>query len=318
MKKHIASFIHAAHSSMKRYNRLMLDDTGHSPGSVRVTWLGTAGAFMTDGTTGILIDPYVSRFGWRTIAFGSPLEPKHALVREWAARLGGEKTAAVIVSHSHFDHAADAPCFSLETGAPLIGTESTINIGRGSGVPEGRLISVKPGQTMKFGNFTVRFVESAHGPAFLGRIPYPGTIDNPLVPPAPANRYRLGGVFSLLVSHPSGTILHHGSAGFLPGMYDGIRADAVLLGITGREDTDTYLKQVALKTGARLVIPIHQDNFTRPLENGMSFLPTAGFGEFCACAEKYRDAFSLRTLPMGKAVRILPLNDDAAPRGPIR
>ena len=325
MKKKIASFLLALFplictgcGDSDLYNSLMFRDQAPSPGSVRVTWLGTAGMLITDGTTSILIDPYVSRFGMCTIAFGTPLEPDRALIRKWADSLGVKNIAAVIVSHSHFDHAVDAPYFARAAGAPLIGTESTMNVGRGAGLPERQLTSVKPGRTMKFGAFTVRFIESAHGPAFLGRIPYPGTIDRPLLPPAAAREYRLGGVFSLLISHPLGTILHHGSAGFLPEMYDGITADAVFLGITGRKDTDTYLRQVVLKTGARLVVPIHQDNFFKPIEDGMSFLPTAGFGEFCKTAKNHRSAFSLRTVPIGKSTMILPLNDTAVPRGPVR
>ncbi len=328
MKKIIASFllallaplVSAGCGDMDLYNSLLIPEPPPVQGSVRMTWLGTAGVLLTDGKTGILIDPYVSRFGMRAIALGSPLEPDRALIKKWCGDLAGDgqKIAAVIVSHSHFDHAADAPFFALETGAPLIGTESTMNIGRGAGLPERLLLAVKPGRTMEFGDFTVRFIESAHGPAFLGRVPYPGMIDAPLVPPAAASRYRLGGVFSLLISHPSGTILHHGSAGFLPGMYDAVRADAVLLGITGREDTDNYLDQVMTGTGARLLVPIHHENFFKPIAGGMSFLPTAGFNEFCKTAAKRRSAFSLHTVPLGKAVAILPLPASARTRGPAR
>jgi L-ascorbate metabolism protein UlaG (beta-lactamase superfamily) len=300
------------------YGRLMLSKTERSTASVHATWLGTAGVLITDGKTNILIDPYVSRFGIGKIVFSTPLEPDRVLIREWTEKLGGRKIAAVIVSHSHFDHAVDAPYFALEAGAPLIGTESTMNIGRGAGMPESRLIAVKPGRTMKFGDFTVKFIESVHGPAFLGRIPYPGTIDRPLVPPAAASEYRLGGVFALLIKHPSGTILHHGSAGFKPGMYDGTTADVILLGIAGRGDTDTYLENVVLKTHARLIAPVHLDNFSKPLAEGMSFLPLVKYGEFCRKVEKYRSVFTMRTMPFCKEVAILPPDASLAPHGAVR
>jgi L-ascorbate metabolism protein UlaG (beta-lactamase superfamily) len=261
--------------------------------------------YITDGETGLLIDPYVSRFGMRNIAFGSPLLPNRDLIRKWADKLGRENINAVIVSHSHFDHVADAPYFASEANAPLIGTQSSLNVGRGAGLAESKLIVVKPGQTMKFGNFTVKFIESSHGPTFLGRVPYPGTIDKPLVPPAKASDYRLGGVFSLLITHPYGTILHHGSAGFKPGMYDDTMADVLLLGIGGRGDTDQYLENVVLKTRARLVIPVHFDNFFKPLEDGVSFLPMVNFDEFCRKAEKHRPAFTIRTIPFCEEAVIL-------------
>jgi L-ascorbate metabolism protein UlaG (beta-lactamase superfamily) len=171
---------------------------------------------------------------------------------------------------------------------------------------------------MSFGDFTVTFIESVHGPAVLGRVPFPGTIDKPLVPPAAAVKYRLGGVFSLLIKHPAGTILHHGSAGFKPGMYDGISVDILLLGISGRGNTNQYLENVALKTRARLVVPIHADNFFKPLEDGMSFLPTVKFGEFCSKAEQHRAIFTVRTMPLCKEITALPLEAAIAPDGALR
>ena len=291
----------------KHYESLLLDSDGPGQGGVSLTWLGTAGTFITDGKTGILIDPYVSRFSLGTVAFRLPLKPDRALIRNWVDKLGRGKITAVIVSHSHFDHAADAPYFAIEADAPLVGTESTLNVGRGAGVVENKLIAARPGQTMTFGDFALTFIESVHGPAVLGRVPFPGTIDKPLVPPAAAGKYRLGGVFALLIAHPAGTILHHGSAGFKPGMYDGIYADVVLLGISGRGDTDQYLENIALKTRARLVVPIHLDNFFKPLQDGMSFLPTVKFGEFYSKANQYQAAFRIRTIPLCREVTLLPL-----------
>lgn len=283
-----------------------MEKTGLSQNAVRVTWLGTAGVFITDGETGILIDPYVSRFGMSRIALGLQLSSNRDLVRQWVAKLGKENINAVIVSHSHFDHVADAPYFAMETNAPLIGTQSSLNVGRGAGLAEDKLMVVKPGDTLQFGKFNVKFIESQHGPAFLGRIPFPGTIDKPLVPPAKASDYRLGGVFSLLITHPSGSILHHGSAGFKPGMYDDTTADVLLLGIGGRGDTEQYLQDVALKTRAKLVVPIHFDNFFKPLDDGMSYLPMVKFDEFYQKAEKHQSEFTVRTLPFCKEVVILP------------
>jgi L-ascorbate metabolism protein UlaG (beta-lactamase superfamily) len=275
--------------------------------SVNITWLGTAGVLVSDGETGILIDPYVSRFGFFKIAMGLRLQPKKALIKSWTAHLGASLVGAVVVSHSHFDHCLDAPYFAMETGAFLAGSESTLNAGRGASLAEERLKAVKPGQTITLGAFTLTFIESIHGPAFLGRVPYKGTIDKPLVPPRAAKDYKLGQTYAILISHPFGTILHHGSAGFIPGMYDGITADVVLLGIVGRGDTETYLTNIPVKLGARLVIPIHFDNFFVPLEKGLRILPSAHFREFCAVADMHSDSFELKTLPLGEKVAILPV-----------
>jgi L-ascorbate metabolism protein UlaG (beta-lactamase superfamily) len=271
-----------------------------------VTWLGTAGVLVSDGTTGILIDPYVSRFGLCRVIFGMKLHPDRDLIRQWVARTGSVPIRAVVVSHSHFDHALDAPFFARETGAPLVGSQSTRNIGLGAGLPGTQVVAVQPGRTMTLGAFTLTFLESAHGPALFGRVPYPGTVEEPLIPPRPAGDYRLGTTFSILITHPCGTILHHGSAGFVPGMYAGVRSDVVLLGITGRGDTREYLAQVPLQVRARTLVPIHFDDFFQPLEEGLSFLYTSHFAEFCATAGEA--GLAVRTLPVGEPVRVLPLD----------
>jgi L-ascorbate metabolism protein UlaG (beta-lactamase superfamily) len=278
--------------------------------NVCLTWMGAAGVLISDSNTSILIDPYVSRFGLFKIALGLPLRPDVETIKKWIARLGLQKSRlqTVIVSHSHFDHCLDAPFFALETDAVLMGSESTLNVGRGAGLAEKNLKIVKPEQTIKVGTFTLKFIESAHGPVFLGRVPYPGIIDKPLFPPCPAKNYKLGKTFSILISHPSGTIMHHGSAGFIPGMYEGTKADVVLLGIAGRGDTRKYLKNVPLKLGARIVIPIHFDNFFIPLERKIKNLPGLRLREFLSVAKNNCSGFELKILPIGKKMAILPLD----------
>ncbi|MCU0844695.1 MAG: MBL fold metallo-hydrolase [Spirochaetes bacterium] len=150
-----------------------------------VTWMGTAGFLVADGRDSFYIDPYVSRYSLFRVLAGLPLPPRVDLVRRWIGLTGGASARAVIVSHSHFDHALDAPFFARETGAVLVGAESAANVGRGAGLGERSIKSVRPGDAVRVGAFTVRFVESVHGFGLFGRTPYPGAIEKPLSPPAP-------------------------------------------------------------------------------------------------------------------------------------
>lgn len=285
----------------------MKTNNAGKPGSISITWLGTAGVHLSDGETGILIDPYVSRFGMMRIGLGLSLKSDREMVRDWADRLGAEKIRAVLVSHSHFDHSVDAPFFAEYTGASLVGSESTLNIGRGAGLPDSRLRPVTPGRPIRVGAFSVTFIESRHGPVLFNRVPYPGIIDRPLALPAPATAYRLGGVFGILISHPAGTILHHGSAGFIPGMYDRTRAEVLLMGIAGRGDTVEYLNEVALKVAPKFLVPIHHDDFFKPIEKGFYPLRNARYAEFIRTASRHA-SITATLLPLARTVTILPLN----------
>ncbi|MBN2160513.1 MAG: MBL fold metallo-hydrolase [Spirochaetes bacterium] len=275
--------------------------------NVTITWLGTAGVHLSDGDTSLLIDPYVSRFGMLRVGLGLPLRADQDLIRQWAGRLGSDNIGAVLVSHSHFDHSVDAPFFALHAGAPLIGSESTLNVGRGAGLPEKLLKPAMPGRQFRVGSFSITFIESGHGPVLFNRVPYPGTIDSPLALPARAAAYRLGGVYGILVKHPSGTILHHGSAGFIPGMYERTRADVLLLGIAGRGNTERYLNEVALKIAPQILIPVHHDNFFKPMEKGFYPLGNARIDEFIRTAAKHA-SLTITLLPFARQVSILPLN----------
>lgn len=287
--------------------RSRLIDADQSVGrGIFLTWLGTAGVLVDDGSTGILIDPFVSRQSLLRVVLGMRLPPDRGLIRHWADSLGCRDIKAVVVSHSHYDHVLDAPYFAMETGAPMAGSSSALNVGRGAGILEERLIEVRGGSQLRLGDFKVGFVESRHGPAFLGRVPWEGEIGRPVAPPASAGDYRCGAVFSLTLEHPWGTLVHHGSAGFAPGMYEGMHADLILLGISGRGDTQAYLSQVTDRIRPGTIIPIHFDDFFAPLADGMRIMRTARLGEFVSSAEGRHVHCAVRTAPIGSRVRVLP------------
>lgn len=265
-----------------------------------LTWMGTAGVLIEDDHDGILIDPYISRPGLLSVVLGLSLKPDRDAIEKWLTRPGTKNIRAVLVSHSHFDHCLDAPFFALKTNALFIGSKSALNAARGVPLDESGLKEADIGRDIKIGAFTLRFIESAHGPAFLGRVPYPGTIDRPLTGRHSARDYKLGQTYSILITHASGTILHHGSAGFINGMYDGITSDIVLLGIGGRGHTQTYLENVPLKLNAKIVIPIHFDNFFVSLDRKMKNLPGVNFQEFLTTAGKYGNRFQLKIISVGE------------------
>ncbi|HOA13611.1 MAG TPA: MBL fold metallo-hydrolase [Myxococcota bacterium] len=292
--------------TFKRYLSLLVDKPPARPGDgINVTWLGNAGVHVTDGITGFLIDPFVSRYGMLRVALGLGMPPMQDVIAKWAATFDPALVGAVIASHSHYDHALDAPFFARLFDAPLVGTESTANIGRGARLSDDFIKVVGHADTMEIGAFKITFLESVHGPALFNRVPYPGVITSPLVSPAGARGYRMGGVFGIVIQHPAGTLVHHGSAGYDRDMYAGHHADVVLLGIAGRAGTSTYLKNVVDALGARTVIPIHFDNMFHPVSTSFRFMPAVHFDEFLDVCLQTRPNMNVSTLPVGRPVGLL-------------
>ena len=241
-------------------------------GSVTATWFGVTALLLSDGEHALMIDPFFTRPGGLLhFLLNGEIAPDAQLIADSLHKAGVQHLDAVLVSHSHFDHAMDAGVVARLTGATLLGSESTANIGRGSSLPQAQIRVIKPGEALRFGSFTVTFIESRHAGATGGKPT--GDITQPLTPPAHYLDYKLGGTYSILVQHPSGTLLHHGSAGFLPGQLAGHRADVVFLGIALRERLDTYLAEVVDAVGAKRVIPVHWDDFTRGLDRSLIPFP---------------------------------------------
>lgn len=268
---------------------------------VAASWMGTAGVLVDDGQTAILIDPFVTRPSMGKVAFARPIAVDDARVQQWMDMPGIERTAAVLVGHSHYDHVMDAPAFALRTHATVVGSSSTAYVATQSGLPAAQVHTVQPGEALTFGAFTVRMVLSRHGPALLGRVPYDGNVTTCFETPARARDYRMGGAYGIVIEHPAGTIVHHGSAAWVDGMYDDVDADVVLLGITGRKDTAEYLASVVDATSARRVVPIHWDNFFRGFDRPLAALGSAHLNEFIDHMLDTRPDLQLQTLPLGHA-----------------
>lgn len=240
------------------------------PDAVTVTWLGVTTLLFDDGNTQILIDGFFSRPSVADILFSANVESSAAQINFVLDEYQMQRLAAIIPVHSHFDHAMDIGAIANRSSASIIGSETTANIARGAGVPEDQIVIAENGSDYSFGEFSVKLIHSNHAQLGWGRsVPYPGTIDAPLEMPAPVSAWREGTSYSIVVSHPQGTTLIQGSAAFLSGTLDDVVADVVMLGVFGLENfgrnyTEQYWLSLVTSTGAKRVIPIHFDDYTKP------------------------------------------------------
>ena len=243
-----------------------------------VTWMGVTTLLLDDGTSALMTDGYFSRPSLVKLATAK-LSPSPARVDGCLARAEVSRLAAVIPVHTHFDHVLDSALVADRTGAQLIGGESAVNVGRGYGLPEDRLIVAVSGEAIRLGAYEVTLIESKHSPPDR----FPGVISAPLTPPVKVSAYRCGEAWSTLVHHrPSGRrLLVQGSAGFIKGALAGQRADAVYLGVgqlgvLSPSYLLDYWTETVRAVGARRVVLIHWDDFFRPLSKPLRALPYAG------------------------------------------
>ena len=94
--------------------------------------------------------------------------------------------------------------------------------------------------------------------------------------------------------------MHNGSAGFIPGYLKGYSADIVLLGIGGRADSVSLIENVVKPVGAKILIPIHFDDFFSPPGDKFGFLINVNYDEFVETSAKYRADFEVKTMPVGE------------------
>lgn len=258
---------YASRPSSAAYPKLKPDVGKPAPGSIKVTFLGTATLLFSDGETSLMTDGFFTRPSLWELAT-EPVKPDASRIDRSLREAGVTTLAAILVAHSHYDHAMDSPSVAKRTGAVLVGSTSTANIGRGQGLPESAIRSVEGSEQLQFGQFNVRTYRALHAPEPV----FPGDISAPLHMPANLSDFKEGGSRSYLISNDGVSLLVQASANFIPGAYKGVHADVVFLGtgLLGKQSetfVHDYWREVVLATGAKLVVPIHWDDFTIPAKS---------------------------------------------------
>ena len=237
--------------------------------SVTVTWLGVTTLLFDDGETQILIDGFFSRFGVTDYLFRK-ISTDIANVNYVMAEYRINRLAAIVPTHSHFDHAMDIGIVANRSSAVVLGSESTANIARGERLPVNQYQILANGENRQFGDFTITLIVSKHAPVADGERPlYPGVITSPLGQPARVGDWKEGETYSILISHPRGVALVQGSGGFVHDNLQGVSVDVAMLGLAGlsrlgREYTEQYWNETVEMTGAQRVYPVHYDDFAKP------------------------------------------------------
>lgn len=241
--------------------------------SIEITYLGTAGFIIKSEHRTVVLDPYLSRPNLRK-TLTRRLIPDTALIRQVIPHADD-----VLVGHAHYDHILDAPDLCKQTGARLIGSDSTILVGRAAGLPAKQLLATAGREDIASGRWTLRGLPSRHGKVF-GRIPMPGDITQPPSWPPRMAELRHGLVLNWLVDTGGLRIVHIDSADFINAELQGQRADIVCLCAIGRKYRPDYVKDVVDLLKPRWVIPCHWDTMMTPLHADPDLIPTVDLPGF--------------------------------------
>jgi L-ascorbate metabolism protein UlaG (beta-lactamase superfamily)/enamine deaminase RidA (YjgF/YER057c/UK114 family) len=242
-------------------------------GPLELTYFGTAGWRISDGTVVVLVDPYLSRLNYGD--GGHPDDDRPHFARTDLAWSDTElidshisEADFILCTHSHFDHLGDVPYIARQTGAKVVGHETAITILRAYGIPDEQLYTVKGGEDYQFEGFSVRVVPGLHS-ALNEKLYYDSRrYDDrtPLEAPLRIEQFIEGGSLNFLARFQRHTVLAMGSMNFIEREFEGLEPDVLLAGVNGsRLGLYDYDRRLLTATGfPPVVFPTHWDNFRYP------------------------------------------------------
>ena len=231
------------------------------PASVEVRWLGVAGfAISCEGTT-VLVDPYVTRRPVGDLLRRRVWSSDPALLDRHVPRAD-----AILLGHTHFDHALDAPAVARRDGATVYGGTSAATLMGLHGLVH-QAVTVDAHRPYEIGPFTVTFVPSVHSKLVLGlKVPNGGEITCEHLDGLTPQAYCCGQVWGIHIEVAGTTIYHQESADLIDDEVRHRDVDVFLCGIAGRQVTDDYVGRILRRLDPRTVVITHHDDFFRPLD----------------------------------------------------
>ncbi|MBS1958941.1 MAG: MBL fold metallo-hydrolase [Bdellovibrionales bacterium] len=232
-----------------------------SSNALTARWLGVAGLSVTDGATTLIFDPVFTKPTLKNWIFGSAFRANPERVGAGLGAAAIDKANAVMVSHTHFDHAVDAALVSRLTGATVYGSESLSRVVQKNDFPV-RFEPVKDRQQITVGKFKITFIQREHSAILQGldwkflEGPVPADFDFKFY------QYHVGETWAYFVEHPDGSILiDQGSHFFEPNAVYAGKADAYFVGVANKTSLEDLVANNINRICAPLVVPLHFDVF---------------------------------------------------------
>lgn len=223
-------------------------------------WLGVAGLEFTCNGYTLLIDPFFTRPGKIALILNRRVQANAQLIAQYITRAD-----AVLVTHPHYDHLLDVPEVLRRTGAPAFGTPNTCALLALHSIPAGQINAIQVGDRLDLGPFLVEVIQTKHASIPLARL-FNGSLparlrDGKARLPLRLNDYRMDTSYGFRI-HVDGRVLQVGK---YPAP-----ADILFISPYGTRKALAALLDVVQP---RWIVPIHWDDFTRPLSKPLLAVP---------------------------------------------
>lgn len=247
------------------------------PAGLEVEWLGVSGYRLTYEGMTLFVDPYLSRVPFRDLVLRRRALPDPTALDRFLSAPG--KTVGVLVGHTHFDHAVDAPAIARRTCCKAYGSHSLLKLMALHGLA-GQAVEVEPYRTYELGPFEVSFTPSVHSKLLLGlAVPFDGELTCDHLDSLSPGAYRCGQVWGISIAVAGLRFYHQGSANLVDEAIRERDIDVFLAGVAGRSFTDRYWQRILPRLNPRAVVPTHYDNFFRPLGDQLEFVANVQLAE---------------------------------------
>jgi L-ascorbate metabolism protein UlaG (beta-lactamase superfamily) len=233
------------------------------PGGLDIRWLGVSGYRITYQGVSLFIDPYVSRVPLRSLLLRRTALPDARMIARYAQAPG--EVAGVLVGHTHFDHAVDAPALARIHSTKAYGSASLVHLMRLHGLQQ-QAVEVVTHRPYELGPFVVTFIPSRHSKLLFGRkVPMDGPLTCDHLDGLAPGAYKCGAVYGIRIEVAGIALYHQGSADLDDAELAHQPVDVFLAGVAGRQVTPRYWERVLPKLDPRIVVPTHYDDFFAPL-----------------------------------------------------
>jgi L-ascorbate metabolism protein UlaG (beta-lactamase superfamily) len=240
------------------------------PEGLEVEWLGVSGYRISAEGKTLFVDPYLSRVPFADLLRRRSALPDPAMLDRFVHAPG--EVVGVLVGHTHFDHAVDAPAIARRFGCKAYGSDSLMTLMGLHGLAE-QTVEVEPYRTYELGPFEVNFTPSVHSKLLLGlAVPYDGDLTCEHLDGLTPGAYRCGQVWGISIRVAGVSFYHQGSANLIDEAVRERDVDVFLAGVAGRNFTEDYWRRIIPRLDPKVVVPTHYDNFFRPLGQRLEFV----------------------------------------------